>query len=225
MNPSERTIEYRGCKIVIEHDQDCKGPRKDNDNFGTMACWHRRYSLGDLHCYRDPITFQREALRDVSPFRTENMALDKLSELFNRYFLWRPIFLYDHSGLTISTQPFSCQWDSMRLGYIYVTKQAAMANWNKRSITAKTGWLAADGTNQTVEAAAMRLLQGEVDEYDSYLRGEVYSYTTRDPDGNQIGACAGFLGADTLKDDGDLLTQAKESIDEFLAKQPTLQPA
>lgn len=220
-----KEIEYRGCKILIEHDEDYRGPRRDNDNFGTLVCWHTRHDLGDKHTYRDPVTFQREVLRTVSPFKTENMELDKLAAMFDRYFLWLPVYLYDHSGLTIATAPFSCPWDSGRLGYIYVSKKAAMANWKKKSLTAKVDWKAADGTDQTVEAASLRLLRGEVEEYDAYLRGEVYQFQTQAPDGEIIDGCCAFVGAETLQDDGDLITQAKESIDDFLAKQAELQPA
>lgn len=220
-----KEIEYRGCKILIEYDEDARSPRRENDNFGTMVCWHTRHDLGDKHPYRDPITFQREVLREVSPFKTENMDLDKLASLFNRYFLWLPVYLYDHSGLTIATTPFSCPWDSGRLGYIYVSKKSAMANWKKKSLTAKTGWKAEDGTDQTVEAAALRILQSEVDEYDSYISGEVYMYETQAPDGETIDSGCGFTGSDTLSDDGALITQAKDSIDSYLAKQAELQPA
>jgi len=34
-----------------------------------------------------------------------------------------PLFLYDHSGITMSTGPFSCPWDSGQVGWIYASKQ------------------------------------------------------------------------------------------------------
>lgn len=34
-----------------------------------------------------------------------------------------PLFLYDHSGITISTGPFSCPWDSGQVGWIYAEKK------------------------------------------------------------------------------------------------------
>lgn len=34
-----------------------------------------------------------------------------------------PLFLYDHSGITMSTSVFSCPWDSGQVGWIYASKQ------------------------------------------------------------------------------------------------------
>ena len=40
-------IEYRGFNINIHQDQDPSiNPIDDFDMFGTMACWHSRYTLG-----------------------------------------------------------------------------------------------------------------------------------------------------------------------------------
>jgi hypothetical protein len=35
----------------------------------------------------------------------------------------KDLYLYDHSGITISTSPFSCGWDSGQVGFIYLTRQ------------------------------------------------------------------------------------------------------
>jgi len=34
-----------------------------------------------------------------------------------------PLYLYDHSGITMSTSVFSCPWDSGQVGWIYASKQ------------------------------------------------------------------------------------------------------
>ena len=34
-----------------------------------------------------------------------------------------PLYLYDHSGITMSTGPFSCPWDSGQVGWIYASKK------------------------------------------------------------------------------------------------------
>ncbi len=33
-----------------------------------------------------------------------------------------PVYLYDHSGITINTVPYSCRWDSGQIGWIYQPK-------------------------------------------------------------------------------------------------------
>lgn len=74
---------------------------RDNDNLGTMVCWHRNYSLGDKHQYVQPKDFQEN---------TE--GLEKII---------LPLNLYDHSGLSMSTSEFNDSWDSGQVGWIYVT--------------------------------------------------------------------------------------------------------
>jgi len=39
--------------LVVVPDDDPINPREDNDNFGTMICFHSRYMLGDKHDYDD----------------------------------------------------------------------------------------------------------------------------------------------------------------------------
>ena len=47
-------------KLKIEYDDMPLNPRTDNDNFGTMVCWHRRYDLGDKHSFSEPKDFLKE---------------------------------------------------------------------------------------------------------------------------------------------------------------------
>jgi|SRR5690625_439140 len=67
-----------------------------------------------------------------------------------------PLYLYDHGGLSMNTEGFSCPWDSGQVGYIYMTAETA----KREGITDPE-----------------KYLRGEVKEYDSYLRGEVYGFT------------------------------------------------
>jgi len=124
---------YR-LKIVPEGDS--SNPRTEFDNLGTMVCWHGRYTLGDVQPKSRPGDYmESEGISDET-----HVIL--------------PLYLYDHSGITISTSPFSCPWDSGRVGFIY----------------AKRG--AEDTTDERLE----RYLKGEVDTYDAYISGEVYGF-------------------------------------------------
>jgi hypothetical protein len=40
-------VEYKGCTVEIHPDENPINPREDFEHFGTMACWHRNYHLGD----------------------------------------------------------------------------------------------------------------------------------------------------------------------------------
>jgi hypothetical protein len=93
-----------------------------------------------------------------------------------------PLYLYDHSGITISTRPFSCPWDSGQVGWTYCTPQMIRENWMKKRIT------------KALREKAENLLRAEVETYDQYLRGDVYGYRVIDPSGKEVDSCWGFFG-------------------------------
>jgi len=111
------STELDNRRIIISYDDFDDNPRDMNENLGIMACFHRRYEIGDpTHRDENPLEFQE--------WVTTNKSIAK-------YF---PIYLYDHSGLTISTQPFNDRWDSGLLGYIYVTKERVRKEYGVKRI-------------------------------------------------------------------------------------------
>ena len=141
-------------KVVIRQDTDTEGPR-EWDNEGTMLCWHSRYNLGDKQIPRP------EGVEDVP---------EDVVRL--------PLYLYDHGGLTMSTAPFSCGWDSGQVGWIYAKLE--------------------DPEDEQERARVTKNLIGEVEVYDMYLTGQVYGYrvykqTEDDPD-EKVGSCWGYYG-------------------------------
>jgi hypothetical protein len=90
-----------------------------------------------------------------------------------------PLFLYDHSGITMNTGGFSCAWDSGQVGWIYADYDMIKNNYG-------------EVTPETI-AKAETLLESEVKEYDYYLTGQCYGFKLYEGD-NQIDSCWGFLG-------------------------------
>ena len=140
------TIGNEELRIMV--DVEPISPR-DWDNLGIMACWHDRYVLGDKHEFAEP--------KEFTDYMKEHLML------------MLPLYLYDHSGLCISTKrdyPFNCQWDSMQIGFIYVTYEKM-----KREGISKKG-------TPTMEekAKAIEMLRQEVKTYNQYLTGQVYGY-------------------------------------------------
>lgn len=175
-----RTEEYKGHLIKIYQDVNSESPR-EWDNIGTMACYHRRYNLGDKH----------EKTNDAEKFKEwldENK--DDLIIL--------PLYLYDHSGITIMTKPFSDYWDSGLLGYIYVSKKKAME---------EMGWSNLD--YEKVEKIK-EILELEVKTYDQFLTGEVYGFSIEDDIIND--SCWGYFGIDNA------ISAGKESVDYGIKK-------
>jgi len=83
--------------------------------------------------------------------------------------VWIPLYLYDHSGLTMNTSGFSCPWDSGQIGAIYATKEDILKEYGGKKLT------------RTLREKAIKQLKCEVEAYDQYLRGDVYSYSIYAP--------------------------------------------
>lgn len=169
-------IEYKGHTITIKQDSaPCESPR-DWDNLGIMAIIHSRYTLGDTHAMN-----ARQLLRICDS--KDVVAL--------------PIFMLDHSGITIRTSRFDCPWDSGQCGIIYVTKAAIRQEYGWKRVSAK-------------RAGAVRgRLIGEVSTYDLFIRGEVYGYEITDAEGDCVDSCWGFI----TEDIDVVIQEAKDFVD------------
>lgn len=92
--------------------------------------------------------------------------------------LVKPLYLYDHSGITISTGSFigralHAEWDSGQVGYIHMTKKQAMDNLGMPTDSGFTHL-----TDENWKERANQYMEADVKEYDNYLTGEVYGYKT-----------------------------------------------
>lgn len=168
--------EMNGYTINVDLDEEPQNPRTEWDNLGTMICFHRRYNLGDKHEYRDP------------------NHLDQNLEYMRKKGVVLPLYLYDHSGLTMSTKPFSCPWDSGQVGYIIVTKKKILEEYGGKILTKK------------LREKVTKILEGEVVIYDQYLRGEVY-YFSITKDGEVIESCGGYYGGEE-----ECITEAENCV-------------
>jgi len=130
-------------ELEIVQDTDPESPRTW-DNLGTMVCFHKRYELGDKTDYRTEDYDSWDELKEgIIKNEGEVVIL--------------PLYLYDHSGITISTSPFGCNFDSRRIGFIFVSKYK----------------IKKEGIDET---KVEEYLKGEVETYDQYLTGDVWGY-------------------------------------------------
>jgi hypothetical protein len=164
--------------IKVFQDDSPESPRSW-DNLGTMVCFHKRYDLGDKTDYRSEDYDSWEELKNgIEENEGEIVIL--------------PLYLYDHSGITISTSSFSCQWDSGQIGFIFVSKHK----------------IEKEGIDIT---KVEEYLKGEVETYDQYLRGDVYGYkvfkvstcSLGHEHEEEIESCWGFYG------DEECMTEAE----------------
>lgn len=157
-------------RLKLVHDSSTDSPR-DWDNLGKMICFHGRYDLGDKHNYNaDDYSGWEEMEKAI--IKEENPAVIL------------PLYLYDHSGISISTSPFSCRWDSGQIGFVLVSKKQALEEFGGKIVTAKL--------KERIE----KILEGEVETYTQYVEGEVYGFEIVDEDDDIVDSCYGFYGYD-----------------------------
>lgn len=142
---------YRGCEIIIENDEHSESPR-DWENLGTMICFRGRCRLGDAH---DLLQHQFSGWEDLKRYLTE----------VHGPAMFLPIYMYEHGGRELSTEPFSCPWDSGQVGWIFVTGERMRAEY---------------GENPDMETVEKALIQ-EVATYNQWISGDVYGYLVKGP--------------------------------------------
>lgn len=142
-------------KLVIENDRFPESPR-NWDNLGTMFTMHRHYDFSD------------EGAKNVNP------------KTFNGVIL--PVYMYDHSGIRLSTNPFECKWDSGQLGVIYCEADKIRKEFNCKRITKK------------IRVKVEEILKAEIEVLDDYVTGNVWGYTLYDDNGEHKDSCWGFFG-------------------------------
>lgn len=245
--PTQKVTHYR---LKIERDDDPLNPRKDCDPYGTMVCWHGRYNLGDQVSKEDdpekhllymaeevsegvaerfenwddnyPYPTSQEQWRDYD--HAKNLTWNRMVQsVLDREYIILPLYLYDHSGITMNTGGFSCPWDSGQVGYIYISRKDALKEHGWKILTAKR------------REQVQNFLENSVKEYDCYLRGEGYGFRVfeyecepgaeppEDLDEWEEGdSCWGFLGEDWAVEGiydhvsgyGFTKEQVKEAFDE-----------
>jgi len=167
-----RTIELEnGKKVEFYYSQ---GDSREWDNFTKMICFHKRYNLGDKHDFdfHDYSSFD-EMEKDI--IKKENAVIIK------------PLYMYDHSGITIATTPFSCHWDSGQIGFVIVTKEQIRKEYEVKRVTKKL-----------IEKAE-KVLDSEVETYCMEVEGEVFGFMCYDENGDMTDSCGGFYGRDFEK--------------------------
>lgn len=178
-------------QIKISQDNDASSPR-EWDNLGTMVCWHSKYNLGDENALTELDGLICDSGTDTDYFSPG----DYLSWLESKNYVVLPLYLYDHSGITISTTSFSCPWDSGQIGFIYVSREKIRSEYGVKRVSKKK-----------IETIC-GYLKSEVETYDQYLRGDVFGYQLQKVDDcgcvlDELDSCFGFYG-DDIKTNGML---------------------
>ena len=105
-----------------------------------------------------------------------------------------PLYLYEHSGIAMSTTSFNDRWDSGQIGWIYTDKETVLSHGGK--IQSSKGNLI-KVTERNWKEGAYQNLKEEVKIYDMYLQGQVYGIVIEEYDSDlkefdEIDSCWGF---------------------------------
>ena len=166
--------------LRIVRDEDPVNPRLDDDNLGTMICFHKRYNLGDEHNI------------ESSDFNGWDDMAAHLTQAHDAAVIL-PLFLYDHSGITLQTSPFSCSWDSGQIGFIYMSRTTVR---NEAPGHPKI-------LSKAAKVWATQCLLAEVQRYDQYLTGDVWGYVIEDSASHEVESCWGFYGESYCQTEGE----------------------
>ncbi len=197
--------EENGIVLEVTQEMDSMDPR-EWDNLGTMICWHNRYNLGDkqirgqgefdeilLDILEESGEFKFSYCRDnVREFADTDLLLNAVRKYTKAVLL--PLYLYDHSGLSMSTTTSSFRvmdsvgWDWGTVGVIYASEKALMKEYGVQEVT------------DEIRKKAEDCLRSEVHIYDLYLRGEVYSYRLYNKETDEEIDSSGGLFGGTIKE-------------------------
>lgn len=195
---------YKSYTIALYRDPDPRDPRQDA-NLGHMICWHSRYTFGDKppsaspeqfdECLRIgeqsrhniqlatidyPESFLHEMQETPLPKTDVERFVDTLDPAGTPKGVFLPLHLYDHSGITMRTTPFSCRWDSGQVGWIYVDRATILAEYGGRRLT------------PALRKQVAQVLESESEAYDRYLRGDIVGYQVINGNNQVLDNCWGF---------------------------------
>jgi hypothetical protein len=250
-------------RVRIVHDDSPESPR-EWDNMGKMACWHRRYNLGDEQPDTDQEQWLRdlaieknprlgeiiesweneswEWLRDLRESRGQDSSWEAMNEILGGHvaslvdavmvpnYVVLPVYIYDHSGITLNTTGFSCPWDSGQVGWIvcdldkarecFMLGKTVPTDDNPYNFVPDetTTWDTPikyprqDDPSQleevTLREATKRNLRIEVETYSQYIQGDIYGFIveereSEDDEWEEKDSCWGFYGSDPRKNGMD----------------------
>lgn len=231
---------HEGCTIVLgmEEDGEFADPR-DQDNLGTMVCWHPDYVLGDEQMtnaegrgaiHRDrrgsaSTLFQTESGR--TDFR-DMRVVERYLRLARGAVVTMPLYLLDHSGISMSVgapSPFDnptvrhdhhgagLGWDTSMIGYIYTTRERIAELCGEPREKEHAFYCPADWKGTPAEWIAEQL-RNEVTYYDAWLRGSVYYWAVKDARGATLDCVGGYLIASD-EDEKEMRAEAEATAKSY----------
>lgn len=153
------------------------------------------WKIGNFHLLHSEATTEYPSSKVTDSWDTKvcqamEIRINKLIQTsIDKHFIVLPLFLYDHSGITMSTGSFSDRWDSGQVGWIFISVRKAKEEYGWKVLT--------KARRKQIET----YLRNEVETYDAYLTGQVFGYVLEDAQGEELESCWGFFGEDHWKEE------------------------
>ncbi len=172
-------------------------------------------------------TLVREAVdKDyVADYLIDELSVIQCQTLLYPYAEWSPLWLYDHSGISIScgdrTYPYNDRWDSGQVGWIIAMKKTIMTETAEYVLDANGQRIRVEHkhpngistysyetipmTEEHWRTKAREIINSDVEIYDNYITDCVYGFTLYEaespedgyePDWNEVESAWNFYGAD-----------------------------
>lgn len=177
-------IKRKGFTLNIFEDT-IESPRiyYEDTNKTKMICFSRKYNLGDEHDFKNPLEFKKW----YEKHKEEICCI-------------KPLYLYNHSGLSISTTPYNDKFDSGQIGYVYCLKSDFIEDEKLLD-------------NKIIE----NQLEEEINDYDLWLNNipPYYSFEITDENDDRI-ECMGVFEYNGLKEMIEEMKERSEHQYDFL---------
>lgn len=180
---------------------------------------YETYGLATVLGNSDPSeTLEYEGvLKDaIAECLMDDLTVRHCMTLMEPYAEWLPLWLYDHSGITMScgarTGQYADEWDSGQVGWILALKETIFRECGGvyvldeagERVKLENGQYKIDPlTEDNWRARAIEIMQSDTGLYDQYLAGDAYGYQLYSSDDgedwDEDESCWGFFGGDILK--------------------------
>jgi hypothetical protein len=154
-------------RLTMDIDECPESPR-EWDNVTTIVSRGGNWDISDKGWRMNAEEFAEFLHKKLDKKCPEIKGLKDIDYIVNcgsvkDYIVCKPIYMYEHSGQTISLSPFGCPWDSGLCGYVFVFKDKILKEFP-------------DTNDDNWRDKAEEVIESEIDVYDSYIQGEVYYY-------------------------------------------------
>ena len=113
-------------------DRHAEHPRTDQTPITNLVAWSRRFNLSDEPGYKSPQHFRLHLWTEIFPDLLDDIEenvedfddlpdhiRDRINATPYPGFL-QEVYMHNHGGIKLSTEPFHDRWDSGWLGWIYI---------------------------------------------------------------------------------------------------------